>query len=149
MQESDKLTREEIMAEFTDDASALIKYLPWLEKYNGQNVSSNYTGEGIEEHSMAFPVYDGTLLGFIKTAQKTKFLNKNYVYTFSKYMLKTPEDERAQVEKCTLRDMLILGDILSKYIIKGMTKSTMWTEGLQEGIYLAVLRKMKLLLEIR
>ena len=64
-------------------------------------------------------------------------------------MLKTPADELAQVEKCTLRDMRILGDILSKYVLKGMTKSTVWTEGLQEGIYLAVLQKMKVLLEIR
>ena len=149
MQESDKLTRQEILAEYTDDAKALMKYLPWLEKYDGQDVTSNYTGEGISEHSITFPVYDSTLLGFVKTVQKTKFLNKNYVYTFSKYMLKTPADELDQVEKCTLRDMRILGDILSKYVLKGMTKSTVWTEGLQEGIYLAVLQKMKVLLEIR
>ena len=79
MQESDKLTRQEILAEYTDDAKALMKYLPWLEKYDGQDVTSNYTGEGISEHSITFPVYDSTLLGFVKTVQKTKFLNKNYV----------------------------------------------------------------------
>lgn len=149
MQESDKLTREEIIAEFKDDAVILLKYLPWLENYKGQKVASSYTGEGIEEHSMAFPVYDGTLMGFIKTARKTKFINKNFVYTFSKYGLKTPEDERKRIEKCTLWDMRVLGDILSKYVLKGMTKSSVWSEGMEEGIFLAVLRKMKELLEIR
>ena len=44
-------------------------------------------------------------------------------------------------------DIQKLGDILSKYVLKGMSKSTLWTEGMEEGVYYAVVNKMKELIE--
>ena len=95
------------------------------------------------------PVYDSTLLNFVKEVKKTDFLNRNYVYTFSRYRMKTEKDELRVIEACSLQDITVLGDILSKYVIKGDVKGAMWAEGVQNGVYLAVLLKMKELMEIR
>ena len=112
-------------------------------------MSSIYDGEGIEETSMAVPVYDGTLLNFIKVANTTEFINRNYVYTYSKYGIRTAKDELRVIDTCTLQDILVLGDILSKYVIKGGVKGAVWSEGVQNGVYLALLLKFKELMEIR
>lgn len=148
MIESEKLTRQELLETFTDDAKLLLKYVSWLQNCDGQQLSANYDGEGIEEHSMSFPIYDSKLLAFMKDVKRTKFLNKNYVYTYSKYIIKTDQDEKKMIEKCTIRDIRILGDILSKYAIKGSTISTVWKVGVQNGVYLAVILKLKEVLEI-
>jgi hypothetical protein len=41
-----------------------------------------------------------------------------------------------------------LGDILSKYVIKGDVKGLIWSEGVQNGVYLAVLYKLKELMKL-
>ncbi len=63
--------------------------------------------------------------------------------------MKTEKDELRVIEACSLQDITVLGDILSKYVIKGDVKGAMWAEGVQNGVYLAVLLKMKELMEIR
>ena len=42
----------------------------------------------------------------------------------------------------------MLGDILSKYVLKGDVKGAIWAEGVQNGVYLALLLKLKELMEI-
>jgi len=93
MAESLKLSREEIIICYKEDVERLLKFLPWLEKKSGSAASSVYSGEGIEKSSMPVPVYDSTLLSFIKEIRTTDFLNRNYVYTFSRYRIKTASDE--------------------------------------------------------
>lgn len=149
MQDNIKLSRDEIIICYQDDVVKLLKFLPWLKNINGANMSSIYDGEGIEETSMAVPVYDGTLLNFIKVANTTEFINRNYVYTYSKYGIRTAKDELRVIDTCTLQDILVLGDILSKYVIKGGVKGAIWSEGVQNGVYLALLLKFKELMEIR
>ena len=149
MQDNIKLSRDEIIICYQDDVVKLLKFLPWLKNINGANMSSIYDGEGIEETSMAVPVYDGTLLNFIKVANTTEFINRNYVYTYSKYGIRTVKDELRVIDTCTLQDILVLGDILSKYVIKGGVKGAVWSEGVQNGVYLALLLKFKELMEIR
>lgn len=149
MQDNIKLSRDEIIICYQDDVVKLLKFLPWLKNINGANMSSIYDGEGIEETSMAVPVYDGTLLNFIKVANTTEFINRNYVYTYSKYGIRTAKDELRVIDTCTLQDILVLGDILSKYVIKGGVKGAVWSEGVQNGVYLALLLKFKELMEIR
>jgi hypothetical protein len=46
-------------------------------------------------------------------------------------------------------DMTVLGDILSKYVVLGRTKGLVWSEGVQNGVYLALVLKLKELMEIR
>lgn len=149
MQEKERLSREEIISLYQGDTMKLLKYLKWVEKVTGQNTSNLYTGEGIEETSMAVPVYDSTLLSFVREAKETVFMNRNYVYTFSQYRLNTTKDELKMIQTCTLQEVKILGDILSKYILKGEVKGAYWSEGIKSGVFLELLLKLKELLEIR
>ncbi len=149
MQESMKLSRDEIIICYQEDVARLMKYLSWLQNVSGTATSSIFSGEGIDKSSLTVPVYDSTLLNFVKEVKKTDFLNRNYVYTFSRYRMKTEKDELRVIEACSLQDITVLGDILSKYVIKGDVKGAMWAEGVQNGVYLAVLLKMKELMEIR
>lgn len=144
----ERLSREEIIFLYQDDAKKLLEFYPWLEKVSGQMTSEIYKGEGLEETSMAVPVYDSKLLSFIKVAKTTEFMNRNYVYTYSRFRIRTAQDELRVIESCTLQDMKVLGDILSKYCFKGDVRGATWTEGVRDGIYIALLKKMKSLLEI-
>lgn len=147
MLKNEKLSNEEVIIVYKDDVIKLLRYVSWLEKMNGQNTSNIYKGEGIEETSMPIPVYDSTLLSFIREAKTTIFMNRNYVYTFSQHRLKTAKDEHDFIEVSTLQDMKALGDILSQYVLKGEVKGTYWSEGVKNGVYLALLLKMKELIE--
>ena len=98
---------------------------------------------------MAVPVYDATLLGFVKEVKQTDFLNRNYVYTYSRYRIKTAADELRIISACSLQEITVLGDILSKYVLRGDIKGAVWAEGVQNGVYLALLLKLKELMEIR
>lgn len=149
MQKDQRLSREEIIYLFQDDAMQLLQYYSWIKKKSGTQTGAFYKGDDIEKNSMAVPVYDSTLLNFIKTAKGTEFMNRNYVYTFSRYRLKTPEDEIRLISTCTLQDIRVIGDILSMYCYKGDVKSAIWTDGLKNGVYLVILNKLKELLEIR
>ena len=121
MQESMKLSRDEIIICYQEDVARLMKYLSWLQNVSGTATSSIFSGEGIDKSSLTVPVYDSTLLNFVKEVKKTDFLNRNYVYTFSRYRMKTEKDELRVIEACSLQDITVLGDILSKYVIKKLT----------------------------
>ena len=149
MQNNVKLSRDEIIICYRDDVAKLMKYLSWLQHKSGTVTSGMYSGEGIDKSSMAVPVYDSTLLNFIRDIKTTDFLNRNYVYTYSRYRIKTAADERRVIEACSLQDITVLGDILSKYVIRGDVKGAVWSEGVQNGVFLAVLLKLKELMEIR
>lgn len=144
-----KLTRDEIIICYKDDVVRLLKYLQWLQNKSGTVATGMYSGQGIDKTSMAVPTYDSTLLSFIKEIKATDFLNRNYIYTFSKYRIKTAADELRIISTCSLQDVTILGDILSKYALRGDVKGAVWAEGVQNGVYLALLLKLKELMEIR
>ena len=122
MQEGLKLSRDEIIICYKDDVARLMRYLSWLQEKSGTITSGIYKGEGIEQSSMTVPVYDSTLLSFIKEAKKTDFINRNYVYTYSRYRIKTAADELRVISACSLQEITVLGDILSKYVIRGDMK---------------------------
>ncbi len=143
----DKKATEELVAEYRADIAKMAKYLPWLETKSGKDVSSTYSGDGIAEHSVAIPIYDGTLMAFIKEAKQTGLMNRNYVYTYSRNHLQTVQDEQYFIEKATIRNMREVGDILSRYVLLGMTKSVVWREGVDNRIFLNVITKMKDLIE--
>lgn len=149
MLDSLRLSRDEIIICYKEDVLRLLKYMPWLEKSSGGATSRMYAGDGIDKSSMTVPVYDSTLLSFIKEIKATDFINRNYVYTFSKYRMRTASDELRVIDACSLQEVTVLGDILSKYVLRGNVKGAVWSEGVQNGIYLAVLHKLKELMEIR
>ena len=141
------LSNEEIVEYYRQDAVKLFRYLSWLESKSGQKVSTIYGAEGISVNSVPFPVYDGTLLGFVKEATNTCFMDRNYVYVYSRRRLKTAQDEMRFIENATIREMDDLAGILSHYVLGGRTKARLWSDGVTYGIYFAVLTKMKELIE--
>ncbi|NLL79923.1 MAG: hypothetical protein GX234_09065 [Clostridiales bacterium] len=145
--EQDRLSREEIVAMYKADVERLVPYINWLQQKNGQKVSESYQGQDIAKNSVTFPVYDSTLLQFVREVQRTRFINRNYVYVYSHYQIRSEKDELRAVSRATLQEMNMLGGILSRYIIKGTTKGTVWQEGVQNGVFLAVLKKMKELMD--
>ncbi len=147
MFENEKLTTEQFVAEYKDEVAVLLKYLPWLETKQGKNVVSQYTPDSATDSTMRIPTYDGTLLAFVKCADKTKFINRNYDYIYRKYRMLNYEDELRMIARARIQDMDMLGAILSKYIIKGRTKGMMWKEGVETGVFYALISKMKELIE--
>ena len=131
----------------TGIAEIIEKYKGDVEKKNGQEISTSYQPDNASENTMKFPVYDSNFLNFIKVAKNTKFMNKNYMYSYTRKHMKTPEDELKVIAKAQITDMEVLGDILSKYVLKGMTRSVVWSEGIRYGIFYKVVMKMKELIE--
>ncbi|NLL76563.1 MAG: hypothetical protein GX235_04885 [Clostridiales bacterium] len=145
--EKDTLYIQEIVNGFKVDVERLIKYIPWLESKVGVRVSNMYKGEGIEEHSMSFPVYDSTLMSLVQDARRTNLLDRNYAYVYSRNRIRSEADEQRLIAAATIREMDMLKGILSKYILGGMTKGKVWTEGVYNGSILKVLLKMKEIIE--
>lgn len=134
------------LIDYKQDVERLITYIPWLESKIGASVSKRYDDK--LESTIAFPVFDSTLLNFVNEASKTSLMDKNYVYVYSHYFIKTVDDEKKAIENADLKSCDILIGILSKYVLGGMTKGTLWPEAVSNGIFLEVLKKMKKLLEI-
>lgn len=149
MQKDTRLSREDTIFLYKDDAVKLMQFYNWVKKNSGMDLSGVYTGDEIEKSSMAVPIYDSTLLSFIKTAKDTEFMNRNYIYTYSRLRIKTPEQEIKEINRATFVEIKVIGDILSYYCYKGDVRGATWNEGLKNGVYLAILDKLKELLEIR
>ena len=141
--EKDIEYRKKVVQEYKQDVERLIRYLPWLEEKSGSNVSETYTGSGITEHSVAFPVYDSTLLGFVKEVQRTNLLDRNYRYVYTRNRIVTCQDELRAISNSDITRMDVLKGILSKYVMGGMTKGRMWPEAVQSRSFLSVVNKMK------
>lgn len=146
---TEQMTAQDVFIQYKGDMEKLIAYLPWLEEKSGKaKVFSNYVGDGLSQNTISFPVYDGTLLRFIREADGTQFMDRNYVYVISRNRLKSPEDEIRFVQAQTMLQMDNIGGILSKYVMGGRTKSRLWAEAVDKGIFLEVVRKFKELYDL-
>ena len=146
---TEQMTAAEVFDKYRSDIEKLIAYLPWLEEKSGKSkVSDIYNGDGLDEHSISFPVYEGTLLRFVKDAENTQFMDRNYVYVISRNRLKSAEEEVEFVKKQTMLKMDNIGGILSKYVMGGRTKARLWSEAVDKGVFLAVVTRLKELYEI-
>lgn len=138
---TEQLTPAQIIDTYFEDVKRLREILPYLEKIGGRKGSNTFDQNGLSEHSITFPVYDSNLLRFVKEAESTVFMNRNYHYSYSKYRIKTPEDELKVIKNCTIQQMNVIGDIISKYVIGGRTKSVLWSEAARHGIFIAAVEK--------
>ncbi|MCD7835751.1 MAG: hypothetical protein LUG83_03685 [Lachnospiraceae bacterium] len=145
--ERDEEYMHRIMMENKETVMPLLRYLPWLMQHAGESASSDYNGDGLAEHSISFPVYDSTLLGFIREASQSPLMDKNYPYVYTRSHLKTHEDERRVIEMATWKEWDILRGILSKYVLGGRVKSVLWSEAVKENIFYLVLKRMKEIIE--
>jgi hypothetical protein len=145
--EQDMEYRRQLVERYKKDVEPLFRYLPWLIEKKGNKVSNQYTNNDLE-HTIAFPVYDSTLLGFVREVQRSSLTDRNYVYVYSRYRVKTAEDEHKLIKGVTIKNIEVLTAVLSKYIIGGMTKGWMWSQAVEDGIFLEVLEKFKELFEL-
>ena len=144
---TEMLSNEEIVDYYRQDAIKLFRYLNWLESKSGRSVSSIYGAEGIATNSVPFPVYESTLLSFVKEASNTCFMDRNYVYVYTRNRIKSAKDELNLIQNATIRDMDKLAGILSNYVLGGRTKARLWSDGVTSGVYFALLTKIKALIE--
>lgn len=136
--------RRRVVQDYRPDVERLIRYLPWLEQKAGKkDVAETFGGSGIAEHSITFPVYDSTLLAFVKEVQRTTLVDRNYRYIYSRHRIVTLADELRMISRADITQMDVLKGILSKYIMGGMTKGRMWTEAVENRIFLNIVKKMK------
>ncbi len=137
-------TSEKTRAQYMKDVDVLVKYLPWFDKIRGKAVQKVYDGEK-DFKVIQIPVYDSNLLSFVKEADKTALITKNYPYVYTRLRLKTAEDELNAVNNAHLKDIETLKGILSKYILGGKSKAYVWREGIENGVLHAIVKRLKYL----
>ncbi|MBD5394432.1 MAG: hypothetical protein HDR71_09210 [Lachnospiraceae bacterium] len=146
--ESENLYRLETIQKYREIFKDMFRYIPWFEQRMGKNASHFYNGEEAGSLSMSIPVYDSTLLAFIKEMQATGVIDRNYVYVFSRNSIRTQPDEINWIKNAELRNIEDIFGIMAKYILGGMTKGNLWTQAVENGVFYHGLLKIKKLLEI-
>lgn len=139
--------RQQLVGEYKQLFEPFLRYLPWLEKMAGSAASSVFQGQNIAENSISFPVYDGTLINFVKELSKTELMDKNYKYIYTRNHIRSHADERRLIAGADLKDWDLLKGILSYYVLGGMTKAALWSQGMEEHIFYLVLKQMKQIIE--
>lgn len=135
-------SRKQQIEEYKKALMPLLRYLPWLEKSVGTKVSRNYDGADVGEKLMSFPVYDSNLIGFVREAGNSIFMDRNYRYVYTRNRIVTHDDERRVIKEAGLKEWGMLCGILSNYVLGGRTRSTLWSEAVQEQIFYLVIKKM-------
>lgn len=139
--------RQQLLEAYKQQTAPFWCYLPWLEKHAGQTGSTYYHDPEATEHSFQFPVYDSTLMRFVKEMSGSALMDKNYQYIYTRNRIKNHEEERKVIQGADLREWDMLRGILSKYVLGGRTKGYLWSQGLQEDIYYLVLKQMQKIIE--
>ena len=132
---------EDIVSRYRPQLDKIVPYVRWL-KDNTSNVDVSQRYSNSDLKSIPFPVYDSNLLAFVKACQTTELLDRNYVYVYSRNHLNSAKDEIVFIQDASITDMDDLAGILSKYILSGMTKGSVWAEGVQNGVLCMVVEKM-------
>ncbi len=146
--EHDYQYRKQIVLGYKETVMPLVlRYLPWFEKNGTQTATSQYRDEAISEHSMAFPVYNSTVINFVKEASRTNLMDKNYRYLYTRNRIQSHDDERRLIQQATWQEWDILRGILSYYVLGGMSKGMLWNEAVEEQIFCLILQKMKEIIE--
>ena len=139
--------RQQLIQEYKQQTIPLLRYLPWLEKNAGQLGSTLYQGTDANENALHFPVYDSTLMSFVREASKSPLMYRNYSYVYTRNGIKSHEDERRIITSAELKDWDMLRGILSKYVLGGRTKALLWSEAVQENIFFLVMKQMQKIIE--
>ena len=126
----------------------LFAYIPYLRDKEGAQTRTTLSGDAAPKNSVPIPVYDSTVLSFVKEAQRTGLMDRNYIYAYSKMKATTPSDERLAISDAKYADIDGVLAIMTKYVLMGMTKGTMWSIAVEEGIWLHCLLKIKELLDV-
>ncbi|MCR5033449.1 MAG: hypothetical protein K6A92_11390 [Lachnospiraceae bacterium] len=135
----------ETIEKYRADVQKMDRYITYLSSKRDQAVMQNYEGDSTGGPStvMHFPVYDSGLMTFVKEAQNTVFMDRNYPYVYSRYRIKGVEDERRLIEQADVKTFDVLCGILSRYVLLGQRRSSVWADGVKEGIFLDIILKMQ------
>ena len=145
--EEDIQYRLDLARKYRAQLEPFFRYIPWFEQKSGKKAYTNYEADGFKETSMRIPVYDGTLMSFVKEMSKTEIMDRNYRYVCNRYRLHNIEEEITAINKAELADFDMLNALMTKYVMGGMTKSVYWSDAVQHGIFLELLVKMKEIIE--
>ncbi len=147
MDKKDDLTQvQQFIKKYEADVEKLLPYIPYFEERGGGDVAKAYDGE--QGHSsMVFPVYDGTLMTFVKMIPNTVFMDRNYFYAYTKRRIKTTAQEEAAIKNATIKDDDMLNAVLSKYSKEGMRKTGVWQDAVERKLFLNVIKKYKEILD--
>ena len=142
---SANMVAKEFIDTYGRDIVSLSAYIPYFKtKRKASDVASEYDGK-YGKSNLKFPVFDETLMTFVKKASASSLMDRNYHYVYSRYHIRTHDDERRVIDRAGLTDVKLLKGFISKYVLEGMHKGTSWQEGTSEGIFLGVLEKLKYL----
>ena len=134
---------EELMQKYRGKSENLLRYIPYFEQKLGQKNYDIYEADGEIKNSVSIPVYDSTLLAFVKEVQKTGLVDRNYVYVLSNYGIRRAEDELPTVARAEFKDIGVIYAVMAKYVLGGMTKGMMWSQAVEKGIFLECLKRLK------
>lgn len=141
------MTPIQVLNMYRDDVEKLAQYLSWLEDKSGKMISQLYSEDGIGTTSVTFPIYDSMLMEFIKTAEGTIFMDRNYKYVYSRNRIKTTEDALKYIENANILQMDQLGGILSYYVLGGRQRAKLWSEGMDATVFYHLVKKAKELID--
>ncbi|MCM1127400.1 MAG: hypothetical protein NC429_13130 [Lachnospiraceae bacterium] len=146
--EKENLHRQELLDKYRRIMGNLFRYLPWLEEKSGKKMVHSYQGSDMPQASMTIPVYDSTLLSFVKEMNATGLMNRNYVYVFSRNGIHTEQDELQMIDRSELKDIENIFGIMAKYVLGGMTKGVLWSRAIENGVFYHGLKRIKELLDV-
>lgn len=146
--ENENLYRRELIDKYRRKMGDLFRYLPWLEERFGEKMVHNYQGADMPQGSITIPVYDSTLLAFVKEMNASGLMDRNYVYIFSRNKIRTEQDELNMIDKSELKDIENIFGIMAKYVLGGMTKGILWSKAVENGVFYHGLKRIKELLDL-
>ncbi len=146
--ENENIYRQEMINKYREAMGDLFRYIPWLEQKVGAKMVKNYAGDNQPSNSVPIPVYDSTLLGFVKDMQRTGLMDRNYVYVYSRKGIISEQDELRVIDEVDLKEIEVIFGIMAKYVLGGMTKGLLWPKAVENGVFLHALKRIKELLDI-
>ena len=146
--ENENIYRQEMITKYRTAMGDLFRYIPWLEQKMGTKMVQNYAGDNSPSGSVPIPVYDSTLLGFVKDMQRTGLMDRNYVYVFTHKGITNEQDEIRVIDETEFQEIEVIFGIMAKYVLGGMTKGLLWSRAVENGVFLHGLQRIKELLDI-
>ena len=146
--ENENVYRQEIIDKYRTAMESLLRYIPWLEQKSGSSMVHTYAGDNSPSNSVPIPVYDSTLLGFVKDMQKTGLMDRNYRYVFSRKGIISEKDEIRVIDETEFKEIEVIFGVMAKYVLGGMTKGMLWPRAVENGVFLHGLKRVKELLDI-
>ena len=134
--ENENIYRQEMIGRYRTAMKDLFRYIPWLEQKAGVRMVQIYAGDNRPSNSVPIPVYDGTLLGFVKDMQKTGLMDRNYTYVFTRKGITSEKDEIRIIDETELKEIEVIFGIMAKYVLGGMTKGMLWSRAVENGVFL-------------